>query len=97
MEMINSQTIKSVKLARPVIDDLQLRLLRAEDLLQDLSRAVEIAQYSGQYNLVNGFCESANAHLQDRLERPDSSVTADQQRIVIVTGGDQTNQSAHTT
>jgi cell fate (sporulation/competence/biofilm development) regulator YmcA (YheA/YmcA/DUF963 family) len=97
MEMIYSQKVKTIKLARPIIDDLQERLLRAEDLLQDLSRAVEIAQYSGQYQLVDSFRQSAETHLQDRLERPDSSISADQQRIVLVSGTDKTNESAHTT
>lgn len=97
MDAIKSAEVKTIKSARPIIDELQVRLMRAEDLLQDLSRAVEIAQYSGQYNLVEGFRQAAEEHLQDRLYRPDTSITADQQRIVLVTGGDKTNEGAHTT
>jgi hypothetical protein len=97
MQLINSEEVKTIKLARPIIDDLQGRLLTAEDLLQDLSRALEIARYSGQYQLVESFRQSAEDYLTDKLERPDSSVKADQQRIVVVTGGDTTNESEHTT
>ena len=97
MDFINVETVTELTNAHECIANLQQRLLTAEDLLQDLCRAVEIAQYSGQYQLVDGFRQSSEAHLQDRLIRPDTSVTADQQRIVLVTGGDKSNESTHTT
>lgn len=86
MELIDSATIKRVRDARPIIDDLQERLYKAESALDDLVRAVEIAKYSGQPQVVDVYCKDAEKLLEDRLELPDSSVFADKMSNTVVTG-----------
>lgn len=49
------------------------RLLEVEMILEDLSRAVEIAQITGQFNLVEGFRYAADEYLKGKIqiEQPD--------------------------
>lgn len=70
MELIDPATLKRVADARKIVADLQVRLLAREQALDDLARAFEIAQYSGQYQLVESFRNTANEQLEDRLIMP---------------------------
>lgn len=70
MELIDSLKIRKVTDARKVINDLQARLLAREQCLDDLARAVEIAQYSNQFHHVDSFRASAEEQLSDRLIVP---------------------------
>lgn len=70
MELIDPAKLKRVAEARKIVADLQVRLLAREQALDDLARAFEIAQYSGQYQLVESFRTTANEQLEDRLIMP---------------------------
>ena len=73
MEIINPKDIKKIKDAREKIHDLQLRLYKCEEKLDDLHRAVTIALESGQFNFIHGFLQDAWECLDDRLTLPEIS------------------------
>ena len=73
MELIDPASLKKIADARKVVADLQVRLLEREQALDDLARAVEIAQYSGQYQLIDNFRHTANTQLEDRLTMPEEA------------------------
>jgi hypothetical protein len=59
------------KAARELALNLQLRMLKLENCLDDLSRSVEIAQYTKQYQVTEVFVRDAEQLLQDRLVLPE--------------------------
>ena len=59
------------KAARQLALDLQIRMLKLENTLDDLMRSVEIAQYTKQYNVTEVFVRDAEELLQDRLVLPE--------------------------
>jgi hypothetical protein len=73
MEVVDPKTVKGIKNARELILDLQKRLFKCEEVLDDLTRAVEIAVVSGQYQLIHGFLQDAQEALVDRLTLPEPS------------------------
>ena len=84
MDIVKSAEIKSVKVARKIIDAQTERIWALENCLADLSRACEIAQYSQQYHLTESFRQAADDMLADRLtvsEPEDQSM-----KINIITG-----------
>lgn len=54
--------------APKTLEDAVQRILQLEMLLEDMSRAVEIAQITGQINLVESFYNSANEYLKDKIQ-----------------------------
>ena len=84
MEPVDFNNIKASKKIKQLIDDLQTRLLRTEDALEDLARAAEIAGITGQLEMMRTFVEQANTVLVDRVQRPDTSIAADLYKMVIV-------------
>ena len=70
MEIIDPKSIKKITEARKIIADLQLRLITREQTLDDLARAVEIAEITKQFQLVSSFRQSAEDQLQDRIVVP---------------------------
>lgn len=70
MEIINPQEVKKIKEARQLIAELQTRLLANEQALDDLVRAVEIAEITKQFQVVNSFRAAGEALLQNRLVVP---------------------------
>jgi hypothetical protein len=70
MELIDPSKIKKVTEARKIIADLQVRLLAREQTLDDLARAVEIAEITRQFELVTSFRQAAEDQLQDRIVVP---------------------------
>jgi hypothetical protein len=60
------------KAARELALELQLRILKLENCLDDLSRSVEIAQFTKQYNVTEAFVRDAEALLEDRLIVPEA-------------------------
>lgn len=70
MKFINTKEIKKLTEARKVIDELQMRLLNQEQVLDDLARATEIAQYTKQFECVEQFRENALKLLEDRITVP---------------------------
>lgn len=73
MLITDTQEIKSLEQACSLIEDLQKRLYRCEETLDDLSRAVEIATVSGQYHFLINFLQEARVCLEDRLAFPEPS------------------------
>jgi len=70
MKLIDTEKLRKVTEARKIINDLQTRLLAREQALDDLSRSVEIARFTNQYQLVDSFRQAAEEQLVDRLEIP---------------------------
>lgn len=71
MEVINPEDIKKLAKAREIITTLQSKLYHAENCLDDLSRAVEIAQFTKQYHVTEVFVGDAAKLLEDRLVIPE--------------------------
>lgn len=84
MELINPEEIKKLKKAREIIIDLQSRLFKAENCLDDLSRAVEIATFTKQFQVVDAFVRDAGALLEDRLVLPE--IEQGDQKYTIIEG-----------
>ena len=59
------------KQARELALQLQLRLLKVENCLDDIARAAEIAQFTRQYDVTNAFCNDAQELLKDRITLPE--------------------------
>lgn len=93
MELVKIEDIKASKKVLKLIDELQHRLLVTEDALEDLSRAAEIAEISGQFEMMSTFVNQANTVLTERIERPDTSVRASDYKMTILTD-DKDDQSA---
>jgi hypothetical protein len=93
MEPINFEEIKASKKVKQLIADLQERLLLTEDVLEDITRAAEIVEITGQKEILSTWIEQANEFLKNRIERPDTSVTADQQKILVVTDETESNKN----
>jgi hypothetical protein len=70
MEFKNPKDLKP-KAARELALELQLRILKLENCLDDLSRSLEIAQYTKQYNVTEVFVRDAEELLKDRLILPE--------------------------
>lgn len=89
MEPIDFSQIKASKKVLKLIAEMQERLLQTEDALEDIARASEIVEITGQTEILSTWREQANELLKDRIVRPDTSVTADQHKMVIVTDNDK--------
>ena len=59
------------KAARQLALDLQVRMLKLENCLDDLMRSVEIAQYTKQYTATEVFVRDAEELLKERLVLPE--------------------------
>ena len=59
------------KAARQLALDLQIRMLKLENTLDDLMRSVEIAQYTKQYNVTDVFVRDAEELLKERIVLPE--------------------------
>lgn len=59
------------KAARQLALDLQIRMLKLENTLDDLMRSVEIAQYTKQYTVTEVFIRDAEELLKDRIVLPE--------------------------
>lgn len=84
MQLINTSELKTTKRIKELIDNLQVQLLQTEDALEDVTRAAEIAQITGQVEMMEAFVSQANQILANRMVRPDSSIGADQHKITVV-------------
>jgi hypothetical protein len=73
MEFIDPDSVKRVARAREHLLEFQRRIFKLEHLLEDLSRSVEIAQYSRQYNVTDVFTRQATELLADRLTLPETN------------------------
>lgn len=86
MQPINTNELRASKKVKTIIDDQQYRIWQLERALDDLNRAAEIAQYSGQYEVIDVYRAEAESLLQDRLVVPDVDTTMDASKIRIITG-----------
>ena len=77
MQVVIPEDITDIETAQKLIRDLQVRLFAREQALDDLSRAVEIAEITKQYHLVSGFRAAADELLKDRLTLPESNDSED--------------------
>ncbi len=73
------------KAARQLAFDLQVRMLKIENSLDDLMRSVEIAQYTKQYNVTEVFVRDAVELLKDRIVLPDHDQTG--AKFTLIEGG----------
>lgn len=95
MEPVNFDNIKASNKVKKLIFEMQERLLLTEDVLEDITRAAEIVEVTGQREILSTWIEQANEFLKNRMVRPDTSVTADQQKILVVT--DETGSNKNVT
>jgi hypothetical protein len=93
MEPINFEEIKASKKVKKLIAELQERLLLTEDALEDITRAAEIVEVTGQREILSTWIEQSNEFLKNRIVRPDSSVSAEQQKITIITDETKDNKN----
>ena len=93
MEPVNFDEIKASKKVKQLIAELQERLLLTEDVLEDITRAAEIVELTGQREILSTWIAQSNEFLQDRIVRPDTSVSADQQKILVVTDETASNKN----
>jgi len=93
MEPINFDEIKTSKKVKKLIAELQDRLLLTEDILEDITRAAEIVEVTGQREILSTWIEQSNMFLKNRIVRPDSSISADQQKILVVTDETSSNKN----
>jgi hypothetical protein len=93
MDLINTAELKASKKIKELIDALQQRLLLTEDALEDITRCAEITEITGQTEMLSTFVSQANAFLADRITRPDSSISADQNKITIITDEETANKN----
>ena len=70
MEFQNPKDLKP-KAVRQLALDLQIRMLKLENCLDDLMRSVEIAQYTKQYTATEVFVRDAEELLKERLVLPE--------------------------
>lgn len=97
MEPIDFGNIKASKKVKNLIAELQYRLLQTEDALEDITRAAEIAEVTGQVEMMSTFVQQSNEFLKDRIVRPDSSIAADNYKMTIVTDDDVTENNKNVT
>ena len=94
MEPINTKELKTTKKIKQMIDDQQFRIFKLEQMLDDLCRSCEIAQYSQQYTITEIYRTEAEELLRDRIVLPEIAPTEGGMKLQIVTGqiSDKTNK-----
>lgn len=81
MNAVDTRTLKP-KAARELAGELQARCYKLENLLDDLARAVEIAQYTKQYTVTEVFVQESLEYLKDRIVIPETD-QSDQKYTVL--------------
>jgi|688.fasta_scaffold619242_2 hypothetical protein len=94
MELVDVNEIKATKKVKQLILDLQIKLLSTEDALEDMSRAAEIAEISGQFEMMSTFVRQANEVLAERIIRPDTSVKAGDYKMTVITDDEEDKKDA---
>lgn len=93
MQPINFDEIKASKKVLKLIAELEDRLLLTEDALEDITRAAEIVEVTGQREILSTWIEQSNEFLKNRIVRPDSSIAADEQKMIIITDETKGNKN----
>ena len=86
MELIDPSELKASKKIKTIIADQQQRIFRLEQMLDDLCRSCEIAQYSQQYTITETYRTEAEELLRDRIVLPEIAPTEGGMKLQIVTG-----------
>ena len=92
--VIDPSELKTSKKIKTIIADQQQRIFRLEQMLDDLCRSCEIAQYSQQYTITETYRTEAEELLRDRIVLPEVAPTEGGMKLQIVTGevSDETNK-----
>lgn len=93
MEPVNIGKIKASKKVKELIAELEDRLLQTEDALEDITRAAEIVEITGQREILSTWIAQSNEFLKNRIVRPDSSIAADEHKMIIVTDESKDNKN----
>jgi len=92
--VIDPSELKTSKKIKTIIADQQQRIFRLEQMLDDLCRSCEIAQYSQQYTITETYRTEAEELLRDRIVLPEIAPTEGGMQLQIVTGevSEETNK-----
>ena len=93
MEPVKLNEIKASKKVKLLIAELEDRLLQTEDALEDITRAAEIVEVTGQREILSTWVEQSNTFLKNRIVRPDSSIGADEHKMIIITDETKDNKN----
>jgi uncharacterized protein YjgD (DUF1641 family) len=84
MEFIVPSEVTDIEKAQEYIAEFQQRIYDLENLVDDLARSVEIAQFTKQYNVTQVFVEQAIEKLQDRIVLPE--IKAPELKLSVIEG-----------
>ena len=93
-DIIDPSELKASKKIKGIIATQQQRIFRLEQMLDDLCRSCEIAQYSQQYTITETYRTEAEELLRDRIVLPEIAPTEGGMKLQIVTGeiSEETNK-----
>ena len=93
-DIIDPNELKTSKKIKTIVATQQQRIFRLEQMLDDLCRSCEIAQYSQQYTITETYRTEAEELLRDRIVLPEVAPTEGGMKLQIVTGevSDETNK-----
>ena len=93
-DIIDPSTLKTSKKIKTIIATQQQRIFKLEQMLDDLCRSCEIAQYSQQYTITETYRTEAEELLRDRIVLPEIAPTEGGMKLQIVTGevSEETNK-----
>jgi hypothetical protein len=84
--VIDPSELKTSKKIKTIVAEQQQRIFRLEQMLDDLCRSCEIAQYSQQYTITETYRTEAEELLRDRIVLPEIAPTEGGMKLQIVTG-----------
>ena len=93
-DIIDPNELKTSKKIKGIVAAQQQRIFRLEQMLDDLCRSCEIAQYSQQYTVTETYRTEAEELLRDRIVLPEIAPTEGGMKLQIVTGevSEETNK-----
>ena len=93
-DIIDPSTLKTSKKIKTIVAAQQQRIFKLEQMLDDLCRSCEIAQYSQQYTITETYRTEAEELLRDRIVLPEIAPTEGGMKLQIVTGevSEETNK-----
>lgn len=93
-DIIDPNELKTSKKIKGIVAAQQQRIFKLEQMLDDLCRSCEIAQYSQQYTITETYRTEAEELLRDRIVLPEIAPTEGGMKLQIVTGevSEETNK-----
>lgn len=85
-DYIDVTELKASKKIKTLVNDQQLRIYRLEQMLDDLCRSCEIAQYSQQYTITETYRTEAEELLRERIVLPEIAQPEGGMKIQVITG-----------